>query len=775
MRKLLLLSVVAGSLLLAPSAQAAIPNVFDGAVTCTANATDGVRECGTGGSSGDTVRSTAPSWDGTPIDVNVAFPPASEGDGPFPLVIVGHGYGGEKIGFGNPNTTGGLRRFTSRGYAVFAMTARGFHQSCGKPNAITAAAGACNDAGWIHLMDDRYEIRDAQFLMGELADQGVVDGQRIGAIGGSYGGGLSLQLASLKDRVMMPDGSLVPWTSPVDHHPMQIAGATPDIPWSDLAYSLTPNGGKLDYVADASFAGRAGVEKESFQSGLYLSGQLQGSYCGQAPYPTCTDFQSDITAWKNRIDQGEPYDGDPLITSILEEIKAHHSAYYIDHSTPPAPLLISNGFTDDLFPADEAIAYYNRIRSQYPNAPLSLLFGDFGHMRANNKDGDTEALDAAENAWLDFYVKGTGSQPFQGVTTFGLTCPDTAPSDGPFQAGSWAGLEKGAVRVTDKGTKTVSANAGSEEVNKEVNTKFDPVSGDGACATAPGDDLSGVATYRVPAATGNGYTLMGSPTVIATIASPGPNSELAARLLDVAPDGTETLVARQLFRPAVGTARQVFQLHPSGHLFAPGHVAKLELLPTDAGGSTFSNYGRPANGQQDITVSNLDFRMPVIEGPGAAGGQVTALPALPLPCGAEIAPQFSSSDFVRATLGAGKVKRKGRTLKVPVDSAPSGGPCQVKVKVLGKRKKPKKGKRSATAAKTKHKKKGKRVLGKGTATIAAGQSGVVKVKLSKSAARSLPGKVRIEITTVDPAGNTVQNSKVKVGTQKGKKHKKHKP
>jgi hypothetical protein len=75
-----------------------------------------------------------------------------------------------------------------------------------------------------------------------------------------------------------------------------------------------------------------------------------------------------------------------------------------------------------------------------------------------------------------------------------------------------------------------------------------------------------VATYRAAAAGGDGYTLMGSATVVATIASPGANSELAARLLDVAPDGTETLVARQLYRPAVGTARQVFQLHPSTRL-----------------------------------------------------------------------------------------------------------------------------------------------------------------------------------------------------------------
>jgi dienelactone hydrolase len=784
MRKLVLLvSVIAGSLLLAPSAQAEITEVFATAgpgsgIDC--NVVGQQRQCGTDASDDtqpDGDRSTTPSWDGTPIDVKVAFPadPSPATDGDYPLIIAGHGYGGQKGEFSFAD----MEHFTDRGYAVFAMTARGFHQSCGKPNAITDAGGDCDTAGWVHLMDDRFEIRDAQFFAGELADEGLVDGQRVGATGGSYGGGLSLQLASLKDRTMMPDGSLVPWTSPVDHHPMRIAGAVPVIPWSDLAYSLTPNGAKLDYVADAAFAGRAGIEKQSFNNGLYAVVTLgAGSYCGQTPYPTCTDFESDITAWKNRIDQGEPYDGDPLIASILDQIKKYHSAYYIDHSEPPAPLLIANGFTDDLFPADEAIAYYNRIRSQYPNAPISLLFGDFGHMRAINKAADSAALADAEDAWLDFYVKGAGSEPFQGVTAFAMTCPkddpsspppEDIPSGGPYHAGSWAGLQHGAVRLADSGSKTISAKGGSPIVD----TKFDPVAGDGACARASADDQPGVATYRLPAAAGSGYTLMGSPTVIATIASPVANSEIAARLLDVDPStGSETLVDRQLFRPAVGTARQVFQLHPSGHLFEAGHVAKLELLPKDAGGGGLNSYGRPANGQGDITVSNLDLRLPVLEGPGAAGGQVVAPPALSLPCGAEIAPQYSSSEFVRATIGAGKVTRKGRTLKVPVDSAPSGGPCQVSVKVLGKRKKPKKGKRSAAAAKKKHKKKGKRVLGKGKATIDAGQSGVVKVKLSKSAAQRLPGKVRIELTTVDSAGNTIQNAKVKVSGKKGKKHKK---
>jgi len=109
------------------------------------------------------------------------------------------------------------------------------------------------------------------------------------------------------------------------------------------------------------------------------------------------------------------------------------------------------------------------------------------------------------------------------------------------------------------------------------------------------------------------------------------------------PDGTETLVARQLFRPAVGSSKQVFQLHPTGHLFAPGHVAKLELLPSDSHGALVGGYGRASNGQGPVTVSGLELRLPVLEGPG--GGQVK--PALPklLPCGASLA-QFSGSHSV---------------------------------------------------------------------------------------------------------------------------------
>ena len=86
-------------------------------------------------------------------------------------------------------------------------------------------------------------------------------------------------------------------------------------------------------------------------------------------------------------------------------------------------MLMSSGFTDDLFPADETIRYYNRTRTQYPDAHLALFFGDFGHMRGQNKNDVTEALGATQDAWMDYYVKGEGAPPPEDVTSYTLDLP----------------------------------------------------------------------------------------------------------------------------------------------------------------------------------------------------------------------------------------------------------------------------------------------------------------------------------------------------------------
>ena len=420
------LASLVAALALPQAAEAAIPSALG--VTC-AEQGNGVRFCGS-----DAPRSTAPAFDGVPIDVNVAFPPApaSGTDGSYPLMMLFHGYGGGKIGLD------GMQRWLDRGYATFSMTDRGFRESCGSAESQAAAGGACAN-GYVRLIDNRYEVRDAQEFAGQLADAGLIDPQRIGSIGGSYGGGMSMALGALRNRKVMPDSSLVPWTSP-SGTPMQIAAAAPNIPWTDLAYSLAPNGSTLDYVADAPYEGRLGVQKQSYVNTLYLGGLAAPGFYA----PAGSDPSADIAAWRARLEAGEPYGAD--VQAIVDELTEHHSSYYIDDSIAPAPMLMSSGFTDDLFPPTETIRYYNRTRTEYPDADLALFFGDFGHPRAQNKSDVTSALVAAENAWMDFYVKGTGKEPAQNVTAYTETCPGTAASGGPYRARDWARMANGEVR-----------------------------------------------------------------------------------------------------------------------------------------------------------------------------------------------------------------------------------------------------------------------------------------------------------------------------------------
>jgi hypothetical protein len=194
--------------------------------------------------------------------------------------------------------------------------------------------------------------------------------------------------------------------------------------------------------------------------------------------------------------------------------------------------------------------------------------------------------------------------------------------------------------MEDPSSSRISPTAGSSAIAEA----FDPVGGGGACATTSPADQPDTATYRTAPAPAGGYTLMGSPTVVADITSPGQNSQIAARLLDVDPAAnTQTLVARGLWRPQIsaGSVRQVFQLHPNGYRFAGGHIAKLELLPKD------SPYGRTSNGQENVTVRKLELRLPVMEQPGALGGFVDDPAQKVLPAGYQLARDFQPVAYPR--------------------------------------------------------------------------------------------------------------------------------
>jgi hypothetical protein len=620
--RMLALAAGAAGFVVPSAAQAAIPSAFGGAVACTVQP-NGQRFCGTGAA-------TIPSFDGSPVDVSAAFPPppASGPDGPYPVIGVYHGWGGSKLALSGADA----QRALARGYAVFTMTDRGWGRSCG----TAPRAAECAGKGYIHLMHDAYEVRDAQYALGLLADDGVIDPQRIGATGGSYGGGMAIALGALRNRIQRPDGTLAPWTSPLGKA-MQIAATAPQYTWSDLDTALMPNGSSLDYVADGSYRGplgdrRIGVQKQSWNASLFLAGQVLGFYA-----PAGTDASADLVGWKATTDSGGPFDANAAAQAMTDELAANHSALYIDDSVPPAPALLANGWNDDVFPVDEAIRYYNKVRARRPEQPITMFHLDFGH---NPRAGavsaaDAAALTAAVNAWFDYYLKGVGPEPADargGVDILTSKCPVSGAGT-HFHAASWPQLAPGEIRLSTTGTLTAAP--GTAPSNAFT-------SGD-VCPTTSSADNPSAATYTVPAAS-SAYTLAGSATIVAKLATVGANDFVAARLYDV--DGaTERLIARGVQRPVgvgAGPVEQVFQLHPQAWTVQPGHALKLELLAQD---SPYLRTSSAAAPQQPVGVTDLQLRLPVVNAPGTdlGNGVTVSAPAAKLvPPGYKLAPGWAT-------------------------------------------------------------------------------------------------------------------------------------
>lgn len=267
----------------------------------------------------------------------------------------------------------------------------------------------------------------------------------------------------------------------------------------------------------------------------------------------------------------------------------------------PAPLLIENGWTDDLFPPEQAIRLYNRESG----SPVSLQLGDLGHSRGSNKAMVNRAFNEQGSAFFDHYLRGAAGGPApRSVTAYTQTCPASAPDDGPYTASSYAALHSGLVEFGSAATQLVTPFG-----DPLTSAQLDPIGGTSdACKAVPATTVPGTAVYTLP--TPSGFTLLGLPTVTATIETLGDFGELDSMLFDVAPGGDQVLVSRGAYRlTANQTGTVTFQLHGNGYGFEPGHTVKLVLLGSDA------PYLRPSNDVAfSVRVSGLTVSLPVAGG-----------------------------------------------------------------------------------------------------------------------------------------------------------------
>ncbi len=556
---------------------------------CTAE--NGVRFCPTG-----SLAERVPSFDGVPLDADVTLP--ATGTGPFPVIVMLHGWSGSKTSFeattpeGDGNETFDYNNvyYAQHGYAVLNYSARGWGNSCGTAESRTEPG--CKE-GWIRLADQRYEARDTQYLLGLLADEGVVKAKSIGVTGISYGGGQSIELAYLKNRIRLPDGEFAPWTSPKGK-PMEIKAAFPRWPWSDLVDALEPNGRFLDTQVATPTESREplGVEIQSYVTGLYAEGEA-GGYIA----PPGEDPEAELTKWFAADTLGEPPTAED--EEIANQLYDYHSGYSIPLSGgKPAPLLLESGWTDDLFPVQQSLRVYNQVRAGKGYA--ALMFGDLGHSPGDNKTNTDHAFNEEAAAFFASRLEHSAAAPKNGsVTAYTQTCPTAEPAEGPFAATKFSKLATGSVTFGSAAAQTFTSAGG----NPTIAEAFDPIAGTSeACKTVKAEEEPDTANYTT---TSSGFTLMGLPTVEANVVETGLYGEIAARLWDVLPSGEQRLISRGVYRVAEGQNGPVtFQLHGNAYRFAAGDTVKLQLLGRDA------PYYRASNGVFSIEASDVKVTLP---------------------------------------------------------------------------------------------------------------------------------------------------------------------
>ena len=607
-------------------------------------------------SGGATVCSAeVPSFDGSPLDMDLTEP--TSGTGPHPLIVLLHGFGNNKHEWESTSDAAdgadkydwNTQWFADHGYYALTYTARGFKDNGPSasyepptpagtaPNCLPPGGSACPPFGTIRVKNKDVEIRDTQWLAAVSAQVFPdVDTKEVAVSGGSYGGGESwLQAAEQAGRAHWADFPGLP--------PMRLQVAVPKYPWTDLAYSLAPNGHPGGPAQDPSGPYRGtdlyssaqgapgtlgvgnpfGVGKLSYVAGLYSLGTADGIFDEGSPVPQ-TDGPEPFTAWLARVSAGEPYDtagrtDDPVVAQIRRDFSGWHSAYYqpgwklgVAAGREPAVFSIS-GWTDDLFPPVESFRMFNYLKSLDPQYPVAVAVGDVGHSRAQNPGPVWQAINA--QAWTFLQANITGShQQATTVSSFPTVCAGSATASDEITAGSPATLAHGQLTVNyDSSTPVVLApTSGATDPNGPAT---DAVAGNPGCRTSPG-----------PATLGGGYTAVSPPlpsqqtfvgigyAQAAYTAVALPTAVLAERVWDVKPDGSAVLVSRGVYRfdfngydPTTGTVR--VPLYGNHWVFPQGDQIRLDLEQVDT--PTYRAPNPPVT--SPLSLTGISLVLPVRE------------------------------------------------------------------------------------------------------------------------------------------------------------------
>ena len=221
-----------------------------------------------------------------------------------PLVMHSHGWGGSRT-----RDKASFDRYLDRGFGVLSFDQRGFGESGGKA----------------HVMDPRFEGHDVRRLVRLVSKKRWVrkDGRgdpRLGAIGGSYGGGYQFLGAFEHLRLR---------GKPV------FDALAPEITWWDVKGSLAPD--EVVRTQWASALAAASVPSEALPPKVYRA-LIEGAATGEWP------------------------DGStPGTTDLDPFFRRNGPAWHVRHGRRlDIPVLFGQGATDNLFPLRQGLKNWTR-------------------------------------------------------------------------------------------------------------------------------------------------------------------------------------------------------------------------------------------------------------------------------------------------------------------------------------------------------------------------------------------------------------------------------
>ena len=565
-----------------------------------------------------------PSFDGTPLDVDLTLPIG--GGERHPLIVLLHGFGNDKREWQSLDDTGdgadklrwNSHWFARHGFYVLTHTARGFRTNPSPTREYQpptpGGSSASLPSGTLQIKSREVEVRDTQYLASLVAEAFPdVDRDRVAVSGNSYGGGESWLQAA--DPV---------WDDFADP-PLRLRVAVPKYPWTDLGFALAPNG-RRSLGAPESPTGDGfpvGTAKASYVTGLFERGVERGIFEQGTRTTETTEGPINVPAWNTRIvGVGDPYPAtDPVVQQARRGLTEYRSAYYQDWekqaADPQAAIFSISGWTDDLFEADESFRMFEYLKALNPRWPVEVAVADVGHSRAQNRPEQWQRLN--QQAWQ--FLRANLSEPHEQQTTVSSQ-PTLCGTSGDASAQRLTattpeGLAQGALRIAYARGAVLDQASGAEDPDGPVT---DPIAGGLVAPGRPSDSCRQSVRDGAPS---TGYTAQSAPLparrtyiglgeVRAPYALAGPGATVHARVWDVAPDGTTLLVTRGTYRldtlasegadPPAGTLR--LPLYGNHWPLEPGHRIRLDLQEVDA--PTF----RPTNLPNVLTLGPPELRLP---------------------------------------------------------------------------------------------------------------------------------------------------------------------